>query len=192
MNQTIQQTIEVFKNGGIVVFPTDTAYGIGCRMDTVVSVQKVYEIRHRPAEKAVLVLVSDIEMAKKYIEISDEVQKKLIEKYWPGGLTIILPAKTENVLSEVRAGGSTLAVRMPAHEELRNVIGEVGVPVIAPSANFAGEKTPHTFEEIDPKLLKEVDYVWKGECLLQGQSTLVDTTVTPWKVVRTGVVTISV
>ena len=186
--QQIQQATEVFKSGGVVIFPTDTAYGIGCRMDNVDSVHKVYELRNRPKEKAVLVLVSDIEMAQKYVEISERVSEQLIKKYWPGGVTIILPCKTKTVSSIVRAEGSTLAVRMPDHTVLRKIIQDVGVPIIAPSANFSGDTTPFRLEDVNSELLSNVDFVLEGECTTPGQSTIIDCSTSDWKIVRQGVV----
>ena len=185
-----EQAIEVFKSGGIVIFPTDTAFGIGCRLDRKQSIEKVFEIRRRPEEKAVLALVGSLEMAEEYVEIPTDVKEKLINKYWPGGLTIILPCNTEKVPAVARANGQTLAVRFPNHPELASVINKVGVPIIAPSANYSGEPTPLSLSEVDQTLLGKVDFIMSGVCTLKGVSTIVDCSVVPWKVVRQGVVQI--
>ena len=73
------EVIEIFKKGGIVIFPTDTAYGIGCRMDNEESVKRVYELRNRPHEKAMIALVGSVEMAEKYVEIPAQVKEKLLD-----------------------------------------------------------------------------------------------------------------
>src|SRR5581483_3303542 len=180
----IQKTINVLKTGGICIFPTDTAFGIGCRMDNVQAVEKVFKLRNRPEEKAVLVLASDVEMAKEYGRISDEVQEELVDRYWPGPLTIVLPCYTKKVPSIVRANGKTLAIRMPDHTQLQYIIQQVGVPIIAPSANFSGESTPLEFNQIDKKILSLVDFSLQGMCTMRGVSTIIDTTANPWKVLR--------
>ncbi len=112
MNNDIKQAINTFLSGGIVIFPTDTVFGIGCRMDNPQAVEKVFAIRNRPQEKAVLVLVDSVAMAQKYLQpIPRDVHEKLMDVYWPGGLTIILPCLIDKVPPLVRGGGSTLAVR---------------------------------------------------------------------------------
>jgi len=186
---TTQKAIDVLKNGGVVIFPTDTVYGIGCRLDNEEAVKRVFEIRNRPQEKAVLAVVGSISQTEEYLQpIPDDVRSKLIQKYWPGPLTIILPCKTEKVPSVARAGGNTLAVRQTNHPVLVQLIQEVGVPLVAPSANFAGEKTPTHFNELDPKLCSLVDYVLEGDCGGNKPSTIIDCSATPWKIVREGAV----
>jgi L-threonylcarbamoyladenylate synthase len=188
MESNIDKAVQNLKEGKIGIFPTDTAYGIGCRADNETSVKRVYSIRNRPEEKALLILVSSIEMASQYADIGDDVKEKLIDRYWPGGLTIILYCKTEKIPQAVRAGGPTIAIRLPNNPTIREVIEKVGVPIVAPSANFSGDQTPFSLEEVDRALLKEVDFVLPGVCTMKGISTIIDTTVSPWKVVREGVI----
>ena len=152
----VKNAIESLKSGKVGIFPTDTAFGIGCRMDDEKTVKRVYALRNRPAEKALLVLVSSIEMAERYVEIPENVKKKLIDRYWPGGLTIILKSKKEKVLQIVSAGGGTLAVRFPNNKVLCSIIDEVGVPIVAPSANLSGRPTPLKLSEVDKNLKQNI------------------------------------
>lgn len=184
----INNIIDEFRSGKVGIFPTDTAYGIGCRIDNVEAVKRVYSLRNRPGEKALIALVSSVEMAKEYVSIDKEIEEKLVKKYWPGGLTIVLRCKTDKVLGIVRAEGQTLAVRLPDHQVLRNIIEEVGVPIVAPSANYSGHPTPTKLEDIDKTLLSKVDFTLNGVCTMEGVSTIIDTTLTPWKIIRQGVV----
>lgn len=185
VNQELQAS-DLLREGGIVIFPTDTAFGIGCRMDREDSVRRLFEIRKRPEDKAVPILVDSIEMTQEYLEgITNDV-RKLMERYWPGGLTIILPCKTDKVPSLVRGGGDTVGVRMPNYQAILEIIKGVGVPILGPSANFAGEKTPYEFEDIDKGLIALVDFVLPGECTLKQASTVIDCSVTPWKILREG------
>lgn len=184
----INKAVEVLNNGGIIIFPTDTAFGIGCRIDNEDSIKKLFELRRRPSEKAVPVLISSVEMAKKYVsDIPLDVQS-LIDKYWPGALTIVLSAKTDQVPELVRGGGSTIGIRMPNHKVALELVEKSVVPILAPSANFSGEKTPYKYEDLDPELVKKVDFVLKGETSEGNVSTVIDCSLSPWKIIREGAV----
>lgn len=188
--EQIDKAVEVFNNGGIIIFPTDTAFGIGCRIDDEKAIDRLFEVRRRPHGKATPVLVSSLEMARQYVlEIPDDVEEKLMKKYWPGALTIVLSAKKEKVPSPVRGGGNTIGIRMPNNEEILSIIEKVGVPILGPSANFHGGETPYKFGDIDLKLIELVDYVVSGETgSVKKASTVIDCTVKPWKVLRKGAV----
>lgn len=192
MDEKLKTAVDVLKNGGIVIFPTDTAFGIGCRIDNEKSVSRLFGIRKRPKHKAVSVLVDSIGMTRAYVEEIPQNVEKLMEKYWPGALTIILRSDRENVPSLVRGGGQTLGVRMPNYKIILKIISEVGMPILGPSANFSDEKTPFRFEDLNTELIKKADYVLYGETGLEKDvSTVIDCTVTPWKIIRQGAVKIS-
>src|SRR3990172_9370367 len=108
MTNEVQQAIEILNQGGIVVFPTDTAFGVGCRMDDRQAVERLLKLKKRPKGQAVPVLVDSLEMAQKYLLPLQDRVLELMKKYWPGALTIVLPCKTEMVPSLVRGGGQTL------------------------------------------------------------------------------------
>lgn len=189
MQEDIREAIRILEDGGIVIFPTDTAFGIGCRIDREEAVRRLFSLRRRPESKASPVLVSSLEMAQGYLEpIPKDVKEKLIEKYWPGALTIVLPCKKEKISDLVRGGGDTLGVRMPDHSIALELIKGTGVPILGSSANFAGGKTPYYFEDLDTELVKLVDFVVPGECKIKEPSTVIDCTVEPWKVLRQGAI----
>ncbi len=192
MKKDVEIAVKTLNKGGVIIFPTDTAYGIGCRIDNYEAVRRLFKIRKRAENKAVPVLVSSVEMAQKYLmPISNEIKEKLIYKYWPGACTIILDRNKTYVPDLVSGGGSTLGVRMPDNDVIINIIENVGVPILAPSANFSGEKTPFTFGELDPELVKLVDYVISGECSLREASTVIDCSLWPWKILRQGGIKLS-
>lgn len=191
MNEELPLAAEIVKKGGLIIFPTDTAFGVGCRLDNEKAVERLFKIRRRPATQATPVLVSSIEMAQQYLSpIADEV-KKLMDDYWPGALTIILPCKKEQVPALVRGQGLTLGVRMPNHEVPLYIINSIGVPILGPSANFHGKPTPYKYEDLDPEFVKLVNYVVPGECQMGHVSTVIDCSVLPWKIIRQGAVSIS-
>lgn len=185
----VTKGIQVLKNGGIVIFPTDTAFGIGCRIDDEAAVKRLFAIRRRPQTQATPVLVSSLQMAQEYLKpIPQDVIEKLIKPYWPGALTIVLPCRTEKVPVLVRGGTQTLGVRVPNHSKTVALINGVGVPILGPSANFNGEKTPYEFADLDKTLVDQVDFVVSGECAVKQASTVVDATKSPWKILRQGAV----
>jgi len=185
----IQQAIKVLKNGGIVIFPTDTAFGIGCRIDDVKAIERLFDIRKRPPTQATSVLVHNLEMAQEYVKtIPNEVFERLIKPYWPGALTIVLPCRIEKVPKTVMGGGDTIGVRIPNHPLVLDIIKGVGVPILGPSANFHEKKTPYKFEDLDKKLVRLVDYVVSGECSIKQMSTVIDCSKKSWKIVRQGAV----
>jgi len=184
---SLQNAIEILRSGGIGIFPTDTVYGIGCRLDNQEALAKLFAIRNRPEEKAVLAVVDSMEMAQEYLlPIPEDVRGQLMEKYWPGGLTIVLPCREAKVPSLARGGGKTLGVRQTNHPILLEILKEIKVPLVAPSANFAGEATPKAFEDLDPKLVSLVDIVINGMCGGDMPSTVIDCSVSPWKILRQG------
>lgn len=185
----LNAAIKILKEGGIVIFPTDTAFGIGCRMDNEKSVKKLFAIRKRPPIQAVPVLVSSQQMAEKnsLSPLPDNV-RHLMKDYWPGALTIVYYANEVLVPPSVRAGGKTVGLRMPKHDVPLTLIDAIGVPILGPSANFHGKPTPFEYNELDKELVKLVDYVIAGECFLKQASTVVDCTTDPFKIIRRGAV----
>lgn len=189
----INKAAKVLNNGGIIIFPTDTAFGIGCRIDKPSSIKKLFEIRKRPINQATPVLVGSIEMAREYVnDIPSDVLEKLINVYWPGVLTIILEAKIEKVPKLVRGMSTTIGLRMPNNKNILEVIEKVGVPILGPSANFHGKDTPFNLEDLDSDLLSLVDFVLEGECSIKNASTVIDCTVAPWKILRKGAIDINI
>ncbi len=185
-DRVIQKAIDVLINGGIVIYPTDTAFGIGCRMDDHIAVDRLFTIRKRPLTQATPVLVSLEDMALAYYLNPPEIVRRLIKQYWPGALTIIAKCKKELVYSPIRGGRETIGLRMPNHETALAIIRGVGVPILGPSANFHGQPTPYRSEDLDPELVKQVDYVVPGTCPVGNVSTVVDCSVEPYRIVRQG------
>ncbi len=170
----LARAIEVLINGGVVVFPTDTAFGIGCRIDSDTSIERLFSIRRRPITQPTPVLVSNIDMALSYFEHPSKMVIDLMQTYWPGALTIISGCDNSRVNELVRGGGNTIGLRLPNHRDTLAMIDQVGVPILGPSANFHGLPTPYKYEDLDPELVQLVDYVLPGECSMKQASTVVD------------------
>lgn len=183
---TFESAIKILNRGGIVIFPTDTAFGVGCRIDNTDSIQRLFNIRKRPLKKATPVLVSSIEMAKDYLAPLSNIVRRLMTTYWPGALTIVYKCKTNKVPLPVRGGGENLGVRMPNHPLILKMIEKIGVPILGPSANFYQAPTPYYFEDLDPDFIKLTDGVVKGSSKIHNVSTVIDCTKRPFSIIRQG------
>ena len=188
MENDIQQAIKVVRAGGVIIYPTDTAFGIGCRIDNHEVVDRLFKIRRRPVTQAMPVLVSSMDMALAYFDSPSDIVRRMMEQHWPGALTIVAHYKKDLIYSPICAGGATVGLRMPNHDIPIKIIEAVGVPILGPSANFHGEPTPYRFEDLDRELVKLVDYVVTGKCLIKQASTVVDCSVEPYKIIRQGAV----
>lgn len=183
----IKKAIEILEQGGIGIFPTDTAYGLGCKIDDEYSVNKLYKIMKRPKDKATPVLFDSKLRVSNYLMSFDSNLEKLMEKYWPGALTIVYPCIKSKVPELVRGGGSNLGVRVPKNEIVNSLINGVNKPILGSSANFLGENTPFTYKALDKSLVKLVDFVIEGNTKgLEQSSTVINCSAHPWKIIRQG------
>lgn len=186
--KTTDEAIAILRGGGIIIYPTDTAFGIGCRIDNSVAVKRLFALRRRPVAQAMPVLVSSQRMAEQLLRSPSYIVRHLMKTYWPGGVTIVAPCKKSLIPSPVRGNGDTVGLRMPDHETALAIIRGVGVPITGSSANFHGEPTPYRPEDLDPELIALVDGVVDGTCPVQQASTVIDTTSFPPKILRRGAV----
>lgn len=184
----IPNAIQILREGGILVYPTDTAFGIGCRIDDRMAVDRLFALRKRPTTKATPVLVRSVSMALAYFSSPCNIVRRLMDKYWPGALTIVAPCKTSLVYSPIRGNGKTIGLRMPDHMIALQLIEGVGIPIIGTSANFFGQPTPYSTSDLDPKLISLVDGVVAGACMRRAASTVVDCTFGKPRILRQGAV----
>ena len=189
--EDIKKAVKILHDGGIIIFPTDTAFGIGCRIDSKGSVDRLFALRKRSIDHATPVLVSSIDMALRYFAEHKELVLSLMKKYWPGALTIVSTCHTDQIYSPIRGGKENIGLRMPDHPVPLFIIRELGVPILGPSANFHGEKTPFLFEALDQRLMDLVDFVVPGDCAVRRASTVVDCSTIPISIVRQGAVQLS-
>ncbi len=188
MHDLLVQAIDILNNGGVIIFPTDTAFGVGCRIDNSKAIDRVFRIRNRPRIQPLPILVSSQEQSLAYFIHPSDIVRHLMQTYWPGALTIVDYCKKNMVLSPIRGGGETVGLRWPNHPVPQMLIDGAGVPIVGPSANIHGHPTPFTFASLDPVFLQLVDFVIPGECKGQLSSTVVDCTVNPYKIIRQGAV----
>lgn len=170
----IAQVVDVFNSGGLVVFPTDTVFGIGCRIDQPESVERIFKIKKRENNKPLPILVASIDMALTYLDKPNDIVRHLMVRYWPGGLTIIASCQKKLVYSPIRSKRNTIGIRMPDLPWLREVIAKLEVPIIGTSANISGKPAVVDSQDLDQQIAEQVDLVVKGKCSVGLSSTVVD------------------
>ena len=138
-----------YKDGKLVAIPTETVYGLSANAMDDKAVCKIYEAKGRPSDNPLIVHFYEMSQLDNIVDYSDENVKKLIDKFWPGPMTLILNAKENNGISKkVTAGLNTLAVRMPSNITAREILKETEVLLAAPSANTSGKPSPTKFEHV--------------------------------------------
>ncbi len=179
--------IKILKNGGIGVLPTDTLYGLVGQALNEGTVERIYQVRKRRPDKPFIVLISDIsDLDKLEIKLDDE-SKKVLEKIWPGQVSVILPC--DNPKLKYLHRGMDLAIRLPDKQDLRNIIKETG-PLVAPSANLEGETPAYTIEEAKKYFSNLVDFYEDCGRLESKPSTLIKLKDRKIDILRQGVATV--
>ena len=179
----IKEAAEVIRSGGVVAFPTETVYGLGANALDENGVQKIFIAKGRPQDNPLIVHVASKEI-NDLVEEVPKVAKKIMDKFWPGPITSIIP----NVTS---ANLNTIGIRMPSNDIALKLIEFSNTPIAAPSANISGRPSPTDIERCVEDLSGRVDYIIGGEKSEVGvESTIVDCTVTPPIVLRPGGITL--
>ena len=185
----IQEAAEIIKNGGTVVFPTETVYGLGADGLNSEAVKKIFEAKGRPQDNPLIIHVSSKDL-NLYAEEVPQIANKLVEKFWPGPLTIILKKK-DIVPNETSASLDSIGIRMPNNEIALKLIELSETTIAAPSANISGRPSPTDLQRCVEDLDGKVDCILGGEQSDIGvESTIVDCTVNPPLVLRPGGVTL--
>ena len=184
----MRQAAQILRVGGLVAFPTETFYGLGAAGLDGAAVRRVFEIKGRPASMPLLLLVDSRAMAASVAAEIPPRARDLMERHWPGALTLVLRA-TPRVPPEVTAGAGTVGVRVSAHAVARALVQALGEPVTAPSANPTGAPPPVTAEEVLAYFGGVIDLILDAGVTPGGApSTVLDVTVDPPRVIRQGAV----
>lgn len=169
----VRLAAEVIRHGGLVAFPTETVYGLGCNALDPDAVARVFEVKQRPAFDPLIVHVAMRSSLDCLVRTISPGEHRLMHAFWPGPLTLVLP-KRENVPDLATAGLPTVAIRMPAHPVARALIREAGMPIAAPSANPFGYVSPTTAEHVRQALGDRIDLILDGgPCPIGVESTII-------------------
>lgn len=189
MNSTvpIESYAELLKQGNLVVFPTETVYGLGASAWNPKAVQQIFKTKGRPGDNPLIVHISSIDMVKQFTDQVSGRARTLMQKFWPGPLTLVF-AKKPGVLDAVTAGLDTVALRMPDHPVALQLI-ELAGPLVAPSANKSGRPSPTRSEHIRSDYGNALPVIDGGECDLGLESTVIDMSVNPPVILRPGYIT---
>lgn len=157
----IKEASKAIKQGKLVLFPTETVYGIGANALNETAVKQIYVAKGRASDNPLIAHISDLEMLKQLVVEVGSIEKKLIEKFWPGPLTIIF--KKKKIIPDIiTAGLDTVAIRMPSNKIARDLIKYSGCPIAAPSANISGKPSGTIVEDIIEELDGKVEYIIDG------------------------------
>lgn len=186
----IKRAADILRSGGLVVFPTETVYGLGANGLDGQAVQRIFAAKGRPADNPLILHLFD---PKQVVEVSSwipDVAWRLIDRFWPGPLTLIVP-HSESVPSAVTAGLDTVGIRMPDNGIALAFLAACGMPVAAPSANISGRPSPTSVQDVIDDLDGRVDCIIDGgECPVGIESTVLDVTGERPVVLRPGAVTV--
>ena len=190
IQQQVEQGISVLKQGGIVAYPTDTVYGLGASMSIPQAVERVYQVKERPHNMALPLLLADTSQITEVARSVPPIAWLFISKFLPGALTLVLP-KSQSVPDIVTAGGETVAIRIPAHPIPIALIQGLGAPIVGTSANLSGKPSPLTAAEVHSQLGDKIDLVTDGgRCPGGSESTVVDVAGETPVVLRQGAISI--
>ncbi|MDD4141775.1 MAG: L-threonylcarbamoyladenylate synthase [Bacteroidales bacterium] len=157
MNKIVSETVEILRNGGTILYPTDTIWGIGCDATNEKAVDKIFKIKKRPPEKSPILLIDDELKLFDYVIGIPPTAIDLINSV-RNPISIIYP-KAKNLPRNVISPDGSIAIRVVRHTFCKRLINILGKPIVSTSANFSGQPTPLSFNDINKELISEVDYV---------------------------------
>ncbi len=171
--ENIKKAAEFIRAGKLVAFPTETVYGLGADGLNSFAVAKIFDAKNRPSFNPLILHISEKNELQKLTSVTNKKIEKLIDKFWPGPLTLVLPKK-DIVPDIVSAGNPTVAVRMPDHPVASKLIELSQTPIAAPSANLFGQLSPTTAEHVVKQLGNKVDLILDGgKCKVGVESTII-------------------
>ena len=188
IQEQIDKGVSILKQGGIVAYPTDTVYGLGACAGLPQAVERVYAVKERPRNMPLPLLLADVSQITEIAEPVPPIAWSLVHSFLPGALTLVLP-KSSSVPDIITTGGTTIAVRIPAHPVPIALVKGLGAPLVGTSANLSGRPSPLTAAEVYSQLGDSVDLIIDGgRCPGGKESTVVDVTGKTPVILREGVI----
>jgi L-threonylcarbamoyladenylate synthase len=184
--EEILKAANILRSGGLVVFPTETVYGLGANALDAAAVRKIYELKGRPWTSPLIVHIATIAQARELAALWSEQAERLARKYWPGPLTLVVPKKAI-IPEEVTGGLATVGLRIPRHRAALDLLRTVDLPIAAPSANRFTQLSPTTAQHVREAFGKDTPYLLDGgPCDVGIESTVVAVTADGLEVLRPG------
>jgi len=176
----IAEAAKLLAEGGLVAFPTETVYGIGCNAQNPAAVERLKQVKRRPSDKEFSLHIASADDVRRYVESVPPMADQLMRRYWPGPLTIVFPGNQ----------GKGVALRIPSNRFALELIRRANVPVFAPSANRSGEPPAKTAREVAQTLGDDLDLILDGgTTTLKEASTVLRVTDVGWEILRKGSIT---
>lgn len=189
LEQSINQAVEILKQGGLVGMPTETVYGLAADATNPEALQKIFQAKQRPIDHPLIVHIADKGQLSQWVSDIPPMAWLLMEAFWPGPMTLILP-KAHHVSDLITAGQKTIGIRIPRHPIAQTLLKKFGGAVAAPSANRFGHLSPTTAEAVREELGNAVDLVLEGgQCEVGLESTIIDVSREPPRILRPGMIT---
>lgn len=186
--RAVSRATELLRRSEVVAVPTETVYGLAANAFDVNAVRRIYEVKGRPDANPIIVHVASMEMARSCVRSWPAKANLLAAAFWPGPLTVVLP-KSSALPAIVTAGGDTVGIRWPAHPFMQALIRRCGFPLGAPSANLSNALSPTSAEHVLATLREKIPLVIDAGAANVGiESTVLDLTVTPAKILRSGMI----
>lgn len=167
IENNVETAVETLRNGGVILYPTDTVWGLGCDAANAEAVAKIYALKQSENKKSMLVLCADADMVVRYVDKAPAIAFEVMEMA-DSPLTAILPG-ARGVAANLIPEEGTLGVRIPDHEFCRRMLRKFGRPIVSTSANISGGDTPRTLAEISEEIVRSADYVVDPRC--EGSAT---------------------
>ena len=159
-NNDIQETISHLNKGNVILYPTDTIWGLGCDATNEDAIEKIFSIKQRSKEKNLIVLVDSVEMLHQYVDVSKEIEHLILSLQMP---TTVIYDNPKDLPRKIISDVNTIAVRITSHEFCKKLIAQFGKPIISTSANISGEAHPVNFEDISEEIKNKVDFIVSKE-----------------------------
>lgn len=190
-SKDIDEALKLLRDEQIIALPTETVYGLAGRADSQRAIEKIYQIKNRPAINPLISHYASIDEIAKDVELND-LARKLLEEFSPGPLTLVLARKKDSRISELACAGlKTAAVRIPNHELTLEILQELKLPLVAPSANPSGRLSPVSAENVAKMFEAKLDYIFDGgHCTVGLESTVVEVLDEQVSILRYGAITV--
>jgi len=186
--KSVRRTAELLRAGEVAALPTETVYGLAANALDETAVAKIFQIKGRPSHNPIIVHVASSDLARNCVTQWPELAEKFARAFWPGPLTLVLP-RAERIPAVVTAGGPTVGIRWPGHPFMQAVIRECGFPLAAPSANLSNQVSPTNVEHVRQQLEGRIPLIVDGGQSQVGiESTVLDLTVSPPRILRPGMI----
>lgn len=182
----IKKAVKLLKQGQLVAIPTETVYGLAADANNPKAIKKIFQLKGRPINHPLILHISSIKELSDWVEFIPESAHKLIKSFWPGPMALIFPAK-RGVSKLITGGQDTIAIRMPSHPTTRKLLKLFKGPVVAPSANKFGHVSPTCVEHVKSEFGNKLKLILDGGNSLLGiESTIIDITKSPARLLRPG------